>query len=183
MTLALCPVLGIANDDYTVPEETWRWQQSLREAKSPEDRRYENACLLLTLGPQEMKPVLTETLNHPRSQEILRTPQGGPNTKASTQCQEAKARDASVCHNTRDGGEQNRPAGTSAARGSAHLSPLLWSHLWLPGVDFADTNVIIIMEMYILRAKQRLNGQSYHLMLLLFLCYTAGNWGWVKLSK
>lgn len=76
-----------------------------------------------------------------------------------------------------------RPAGTSAAQGSAHLSSLLWSHLWLPRADFVDTNVIIIVEMYILRAKQRLNGQSYHLMIILFLCYTARIWGFVKVSK
>lgn len=64
------------------------------KGQSPEEGRYENVCLLLALGPQEMKPVLTETLNLPRSQEILRTHQCGTNTRAPTQCQEAKARDA-----------------------------------------------------------------------------------------
>lgn len=54
-----------------------------------------------------MKPVLTETLNHSSSQETLRTHQGGTNTRASNQCQEAKARDAKVSNDTRDLGEQN----------------------------------------------------------------------------
>lgn len=67
----------------------WTQDQSPRRAKSPEENKCEHACLLLALGGEEIRPVLTETLSQSGSQEILRTHQAGmdmgPPTRAKKQ--------------------------------------------------------------------------------------------------
>ena len=72
----------------------WGQEKSPRRPKSPEESKCEKVCLLLALGWQEIKPVLTETLKHSGSQEILRTHQAGMDTWTCNQRQEAKARNA-----------------------------------------------------------------------------------------
>ena len=132
-----------------------RGLQTARVAEKGQEpwRECEKCAFYLLLDRRKWNQwLLTETLNHSRSQEILRTHQGGTNTRASNQCQEAKARDAQGSNEMCDLGEQtswpSQPPGTSMAQSSAHLSPLLWSHPWLPGADFADTNVISIVDIY-----------------------------------
>lgn len=105
----------------------WGQGKSLRRARIPEENKCENMCPLLAPRWQEIKSVLTETLKHSGSQEILRTHRAGMDTGTKKQ-RLGVPRWITDISNLGEKKWQTQHPQTKVTQSSAHLCPPLWSY-------------------------------------------------------